>query len=869
MGKTVAMARWAQQTGDNGIWMRLGDGVTGSPAFIGQLALVLSDARMLDDGNPLVLAGDALRFSDDPWELATRGLRRLGPITIALDEVDRLDDEAIDGLIRLAADLPHVRVRATTRTRGPLSDPLAGLVVDVDIVAQEDLLLTEDEAAAIIGHPPGSPVVTDVLTAGGGAPALARMIALTRPASGSHPIQGTISHLQAAHSCPRTPGAASASGPAPGVPDQGRATVAAPTVGEIVDSLLRSRANRWPEGFVEFIEIAALADGIRPALAARLTRRDDAAHLLDLAETEGLGYWHADPGSERARFGFSPFIRSGLEAAARRRLDAVELRRLALLIAREEFADGRAYPALRGAVENADWELASDVMRVHWSDLFDYAAQVRQLFVPVSPVALRRYPLLAMFLAIIFNARGSHRMRAVEYFALAAYGTRTRRGGSSAAERALMHVIESSSLRLIGRHASAEKTAREGYDALRSLTLEEQDELGRNVSSAYNQIGTTLFYSGHTDAALDCFHRSTSIGDTRGLRAGLQGLALTAGAHAIAGEMPEARAAVAEAAQRAWPDGWRDGYAGSFLVLAEAMIAIERGDADAADAVLRTLDRHRPTIEHWAILLHVDVLILLLRHDAEGAVALMDRTIAAQRARHATSPFTTARLRHTRALAELARGEVGAAEATVRRGDDARTMVSRARVAIAGGDPEGALRLLTAAPRTDGSSRTTAESLALTAAAVSMVDASGEDAAVALARMAAHLRRTEQRAALLWVPLSGLEAMAVHATGDEDVASWIADAQRLAVIAPQRLRPRLTNRERVVAHELARSATVTAMAQRLNVSPNTVKAQLRSLYRKLEVSNRAEALRTLAAWGFTLGVAEAAADETHERQRAQ
>ncbi|MBD3751416.1 MAG: hypothetical protein IE935_03010 [Micrococcales bacterium] len=34
------------------------------------------------------------------------------------------------------------------------------------------------------------------------------------------------------------------------------------------------------------------------------------------------------------------------------------------------------------------------------------------------------------------------------------------------------------------------------------------------------------------------------------------------------------------------------------------------------------------------------------------------------------------------------------------------------------------------------------------------------------------------------------------------------------------------------------------------VSPNTVKSQLRALYRKLGVSNRAEALRALAAWGL-------------------
>ena len=40
------------------------------------------------------------------------------------------------------------------------------------------------------------------------------------------------------------------------------------------------------------------------------------------------------------------------------------------------------------------------------------------------------------------------------------------------------------------------------------------------------------------------------------------------------------------------------------------------------------------------------------------------------------------------------------------------------------------------------------------------------------------------------------------------------------------------------------------IARALVVSPNTVKTQLQSLYRKLEVSDRASAIRAAHAWGL-------------------
>ena len=60
----------------------------------------------------------------------------------------------------------------------------------------------------------------------------------------------------------------------------------------------------------------------------------------------------------------------------------------------------------------------------------------------------------------------------------------------------------------------------------------------------------------------------------------------------------------------------------------------------------------------------------------------------------------------------------------------------------------------------------------------------------------------------------------------------------------------LTRRERVVLGELAEDVTLEEIATRLFVTRNTVKSQVRSVYRKIGVSTRAEAVAWAEAHGL-------------------
>jgi DNA-binding CsgD family transcriptional regulator len=80
-------------------------------------------------------------------------------------------------------------------------------------------------------------------------------------------------------------------------------------------------------------------------------------------------------------------------------------------------------------------------------------------------------------------------------------------------------------------------------------------------------------------------------------------------------------------------------------------------------------------------------------------------------------------------------------------------------------------------------------------------------------------------------------------------AALTATPRERARVADGVVRPTLSPRERDVLHELARGATYADVAANLFVSENTVKTHVSSLYAKLAVSRRSDALavaRTLA-----------------------
>jgi LuxR family maltose regulon positive regulatory protein len=823
-GKTVALAQWATTTDEDGVWLRLREDTAAPNRFVSLVAHALDDFGLIDERNPLAQA-DASLMVADPWELLERGLRRIGkPLAIVIDQSEYLDEATIRGILRLLADLPQLAVKTSTRTSNAFTELGLALSIAVTRIGPSDLELTIAETAAVLGVPERSERVRQVLEFGA-TPAVARVVALDAD--------------------PRTETSSAA-------------------IEARIESLLRLHDSAADARFGAFMQRIALTDTIDPDFAVELTGETGAAALLDRAEREGLGIWNAaSPHASGIRsFELSPVFRRIIERYTRRELPPATLRELELRIARWNLAERRPFPAMRIAVSWKDWDLATDIVRESWNEIVGARSGLSSLFAEVPLMTLRNLPLISIVLAISANANGTQRLRALEYFALAVYGARKQRSRSRPADRALLLTIESAANRVSGRAAPALTAAVGGLDLMRTMGPAERDLLGRNEPTIYNQLGTTLLYGGRATDALECFRAATAVSDAKGLLAGLQGLALQAGTLAIRGDMPEAISVLADASRRVWPDSWADGYPGSLAVVARAYLALEEGNPDAAAEHLATLERHRSTIEHWSVLADVDALISLLKGAPEGAQVQLDTTLREQKARHAIHADMAAELRHTAALIKLAGGNVTAAEDLLAKAPESpRRRVSRARIALARGDLERAMQLLTGwgddAADDAVSSRVRGEQLALLAGAIALAQASAsrperaEHVHVALRRLAAFLWDRGLTLPVMLTPVAALDAMLSAATAgsyDDDFVGLLTRARDTGVIGGRGVRPRLTERELAVAATLAHHSSLDDIAAAMSVSRNTVKSQLRALYRKLGVGSRDEALSVLAAW---------------------
>lgn len=191
-------------------------------------------------------------------------------------------------------------------------------------------------------------------------------------------------------------------------------------------------------------------------------------------------------------------------------------------------------------------------------------------------------------------------------------------------------------------------------------------------------------------------------------------------------------------------------------------------------------------------------------------------------------------------------------EATPRYEDELAAL-TMARVLLALGEPEQALRLLGdfhAFARTQGRLGSELEILVLCALAESARGQTGKatqflEQALALAEPEGYVRLFVDEG----VPMLSLLRLVLVRRKGQHRASYVR--RLLSVLEaehPEQAEPLaglqvpLSRRERLILRELAVGHTTTEMAAGLVVSPNTIKAQVSSLYRKLNAHSRQQAL---------------------------
>jgi LuxR family maltose regulon positive regulatory protein len=816
-GKTSLLAEWArEQVGCPGVWVTLTPDDRLRPDLWSAVATAVEDAGLAADAPVMRTVPHVVETGADLRRLVVRAFRQLGPFVLVLDEYQHVaDEEAHEDLLALARECADLRVLLATRVRSPLEHPAVTLVVDRVVVAGDELLLTAEETAGLLARGEGGSVV-DVP---------ARTVQAVHDLSAGHPLVVRALLMEA-----RTAGR-----DLPDVAGPGR--LGGDLVREALGRTLRSPLDA---ALARFLLRTAVPDVVTEELARSLSGDDATPAHLERLEALGVATWQdGRPPAVR----YHPLVLRLLREEARRRIPE-ELPALHARTARAALEAGHAMPALRHAVASGDADLASRVAMLRWWDLVPHGADVRALLLGMPRAELRHHPFLAGMLALLLNADRGERVRALQYFTLALWGVRYRRPRATTEERLLLDVLESTALRLTGSARGLARTR-----AAAELLEEPGDRLAALASQLRRlrtQTAVSLFRLGRPEEALRVLDGALALEPGESEHLLHHALALRAGVLAHVGAMGAAAETLRRADALDWPEGARDDYLGALYHYAAAWAAIERLDGERAQVHLDAMAPHLPTLEYQPYFAVVQAFAGALRGRAEEEVLRLTEHVERERSHRRAMPGERAMVDMALAVLHHLAGRGGAAYRLFEQ-VGAPTAGSQSLVGavdLAAGRPEEAVARLALSRSTGEVAPRVEVTLALVLAAASLRLGDERTALDAAARMAAGMAHHGLRAHLVLVPRSDL--LAVHAllarhrpdlVGALGTLTEVPEVLRVAgAVLP------LTEREAVVLRELPATASVAEIAAQLGVSANTVKSQLRSIYKKLGVRSRDEAL---------------------------
>ncbi len=793
--RTAAIAQLRDALANDLILLRGPAGV-GKTSLLQQFALALSEDRSV--GVQLIDGSTATRES---LAHVVDGFRS-GPDQHVLiidnhcDDGPGIDSDAVLELLRAH---PALRVVAATRHVTGLESPLIALELDSHVVPAATLLMDHDEIASVLtrnGIDHTDEAVDLLLEATHGWPAL---------------VQLAGAHLRLEAMPLRTPDEAEA------------------IAGYALRAFTTDMERRLGAWATDDVKLLAIPPYVTASLAEAIgidTAPGALSELMDELRDAGF-VW---PSTTRLTLA-APIRERWLRDIVAEHPDRVEKARNALLA--HLVAAGEPLLAGRLAADAANWSALSNILtsagaQMWMRDADGFAGLVEAL-----------------------RARGGTDPRTVEVLLSLDPRTADSPGTPSNAVTALAKLpdVKSSAagnlpalmsrvqlLRASGRFALAAESAGLLNDALRRRVEGEP----MFIADAWYQVGMTHLAMGKLrDAGLALGQSQRSGDPTQRLRARgtLAVLAL------IEGDVMGAEKLVASIEGEQWANSpW-----GEPLRLAQAWLTLERGHADAAVEALAAVTATCAARELWPFAASTHAVALLqagAAADALGALrAWSHRNHSVPASHFHTTHTLIARakvmiaLRQARKATALFEGPFGISPVT------APTIALS--LLYAGRTHDAYVMSIKWGMHGDTTPRAALECLVVSVIADTRLNGPGPQRPNSRRAEAVSIRHS------LWSPwgVVGPEEREtvfgmLSATARHELA------KRPSVFESSVSVPHLTRREQVVLNHLTPQSTIADIAKALVVSPNTVKTQLQSLYRKLEVSDRSSAIRAAHAWGL-------------------
>jgi len=832
-GKSLLLAEWAAQPRDERLVVLQASSETSTRrAFWTALLDAAHSALDLSPEHPIAGARAFAGEGEGFREALPRLFEALpGAVALIVDGFEHVADaaEVVADLRHLLHYRPELRLLLATRRWTPLQDALTSLVLDVETIGPEALCFTLDETRACLdGVSPAALELVQRVT--GGVPLLVRLSAIERELSGRDATdERALEERIAAHFREAMAHAGDASAGL-GIEDSLLAVAGA----DLVD--------------------AELAGALSGAPGAETIER---LELLGLGTVLELRV----PSGRLAVLQLPPPLRAILRDIARE-ADAPRYRST-----RREFAMwARGHElwveALIAAVDAADLALVSEILLENCADfLAIHAGVISAALHDVEPAQLQRWPAVAAAIAIDCFWQPDMQPRIRGLLAAAVAGIRERAAAATPEERFVYATIELLAVRFGDpEEGDGRQLALRAVAALRALDAPQRRRLRGVIPDAVNQIAGTLLFFGDPAAALEVLRLQRPDGaSSDGARFRYLTLSLQAEGEAYLGDMVAAARTIERAAADYDERFANRGFVVSPVLLAETLRDLERGEYEAAAEGLRRAGFSRPEVESAYLYWDLAAWAAIGTGEASALLADLERAREDMRRRRDVSAHTTAHLDRSAARLALAAGDLTRARSLIASVDELGAVeagIARAQLLLIAGRADQAmtelvpLRAATAlTPRQEAR-----VGLIHVAALLDSADPGAPDAARMILTRIGSLLASHG----MTLPLLALGREAGRGVVDAGRDAGIAFYQELPdrVLAaidrsfPALAVPQLTRREHEVLEALLVHPGYQQIADALHVSKDTVKTQLRSVYRKLGVSSRDAAIAAAIGLGF-------------------
>lgn len=493
----------------------------------------------------------------------------------------------------------------------------------------------------------------------------------------------------------------------------------------------------------------------------------------------------------------------------------------------------KASEELRLAMESGDADtIAQTVVRNAWP-LYNFRYERAREAVNSLPTAvLERYPVVRMIhpLTPVLAHGGNEHLAPL----LAPGDIR----GMSAEQLSVLFLAQMVAHRLSGDVATAMGYAQQLRERIEQVSVDALGLADGPLWFLHHQIGSTMLAAGDTSGALREFATTRQLGlRVRQPHAERMALGREALTHALRGSFGEAVAALGAAQQLPLPTAPHLASAASTESTAEALIAVER--MTDIDAKLAALEPTATAELVWPFIVLARARAFIARQQPEHALEVIRyaRNVhPPQRGSIAADIVISAEIE-----ALLAAGDVTAArrvaEAAGQRG--LLTRLARIRIALHSARLDAAVREIAAVTADHQMGPAPRAELAFLSAWLEWARTGALDKDVAR-RLFTHAQGGGARRIIATMPRQFV-AHVEEVLEPGDAAEFAK--LRTGLDHPSlQTRPPLTPGELRVLNALTRRGTTAEIAAAFHVSPNTIKSQLKSLYRKLGCSTREEAI---------------------------